>query len=175
MCTDKCIVACGSWICAPALWGGPVTRVSHPLMFWYCVLNNGCVVCPVTTGVKHQDSQNSFLAFLNAPTSALDQFDVSITEKIWLRAQQLKDSNPWLSILCSPLRCFLHAFIIYFSPVFIFVLSFVFLTSLPATQGFLFLILIFFNWVLGRCKFILVSWGVCACVCNSSCRSEHMN
>uniref|UniRef100_A0AAQ5ZPG0 Serine/threonine-protein kinase MRCK alpha n=1 Tax=Amphiprion ocellaris TaxID=80972 RepID=A0AAQ5ZPG0_AMPOC len=29
-------------------------------------------------GVKHQDSQNSFLAFLNAPTSALDQFDVSI-------------------------------------------------------------------------------------------------
>uniref|UniRef100_A0A8C5X8X0 Serine/threonine-protein kinase MRCK alpha n=1 Tax=Malurus cyaneus samueli TaxID=2593467 RepID=A0A8C5X8X0_9PASS len=29
-------------------------------------------------GVKHQDSQNSFLAFLNAPTSALDQFEVSI-------------------------------------------------------------------------------------------------
>ncbi|XP_070788524.1 serine/threonine-protein kinase MRCK alpha isoform X3 [Pituophis catenifer annectens] len=28
-------------------------------------------------GVKHQDSQNSFLAFLNAPTSALDQFEVS--------------------------------------------------------------------------------------------------
>ncbi|XP_005449926.1 serine/threonine-protein kinase MRCK alpha isoform X4 [Oreochromis niloticus] len=28
-------------------------------------------------GVKHQDSQNSFLAFLNAPTSALDQFDHS--------------------------------------------------------------------------------------------------
>uniref|UniRef100_A0A673VXW9 Serine/threonine-protein kinase MRCK alpha n=1 Tax=Salmo trutta TaxID=8032 RepID=A0A673VXW9_SALTR len=28
-------------------------------------------------GVKHQDSQNSFLAFLNAPTSALDQFDVT--------------------------------------------------------------------------------------------------
>uniref|UniRef100_A0A8B9RN97 Serine/threonine-protein kinase MRCK alpha n=1 Tax=Astyanax mexicanus TaxID=7994 RepID=A0A8B9RN97_ASTMX len=28
-------------------------------------------------GVKHQDSQNSFLAFLNAPTSALDQFDQS--------------------------------------------------------------------------------------------------
>nr|XP_015199811.1 PREDICTED: serine/threonine-protein kinase MRCK alpha [Lepisosteus oculatus] len=26
-------------------------------------------------GVKHQDSQNSFLAFLNAPTSAMDQFD----------------------------------------------------------------------------------------------------
>ncbi|XP_054254440.1 serine/threonine-protein kinase MRCK alpha isoform X4 [Indicator indicator] len=26
-------------------------------------------------GVKHQDSQNSFLAFLNAPTSALDQFE----------------------------------------------------------------------------------------------------
>ncbi|XP_016846183.2 serine/threonine-protein kinase MRCK alpha isoform X8 [Anolis carolinensis] len=28
-------------------------------------------------GVKHQDSQNSFLAFLNAPASALDQFEVS--------------------------------------------------------------------------------------------------
>nr|XP_009684599.1 PREDICTED: serine/threonine-protein kinase MRCK alpha isoform X4 [Struthio camelus australis] len=28
-------------------------------------------------GVKHQDSQNSFLAFLNAPTSALDQFERS--------------------------------------------------------------------------------------------------
>uniref|UniRef100_A0A3B3QJR3 Serine/threonine-protein kinase MRCK alpha n=1 Tax=Paramormyrops kingsleyae TaxID=1676925 RepID=A0A3B3QJR3_9TELE len=31
----------------------------------------------VGKGVKHQDSQNSFLAFLNAPTSALDHFDVS--------------------------------------------------------------------------------------------------
>lgn len=30
----------------------------------------------MAVGVKHQDSQNSFLAFLNAPTSALDQFDV---------------------------------------------------------------------------------------------------
>jgi len=29
-------------------------------------------------GVKHQDSQNSFLAFLNAPTSAVDQFDVGV-------------------------------------------------------------------------------------------------
>uniref|UniRef100_A0AAY4EZ33 Serine/threonine-protein kinase MRCK alpha n=1 Tax=Denticeps clupeoides TaxID=299321 RepID=A0AAY4EZ33_9TELE len=28
-------------------------------------------------GVKHQDSQNSFLAFLNAPSSTLDQYDVS--------------------------------------------------------------------------------------------------
>ncbi|XP_060101726.1 serine/threonine-protein kinase MRCK alpha isoform X7 [Heteronotia binoei] len=30
-------------------------------------------------GVKHQDSQNSFLAFLNAPTSALDQFEDSLS------------------------------------------------------------------------------------------------
>ncbi|KTF77314.1 hypothetical protein cypCar_00044965 [Cyprinus carpio] len=30
----------------------------------------------MSKGVKHQDSQNSFLAFLNAPTSALDQFDI---------------------------------------------------------------------------------------------------
>ncbi|XP_076873597.1 serine/threonine-protein kinase MRCK alpha isoform X2 [Brachyhypopomus gauderio] len=27
-------------------------------------------------GVRHQDSQNSFLAFLNTPTSALDQYDI---------------------------------------------------------------------------------------------------
>uniref|UniRef100_A0A8C9YMT9 Serine/threonine-protein kinase MRCK alpha n=1 Tax=Sander lucioperca TaxID=283035 RepID=A0A8C9YMT9_SANLU len=33
----------------------------------------------------HQDSQNSFLAFLNAPTSALDQFDVSIQDTKSLR------------------------------------------------------------------------------------------
>uniref|UniRef100_A0A8C4X3T1 Serine/threonine-protein kinase MRCK alpha n=1 Tax=Erpetoichthys calabaricus TaxID=27687 RepID=A0A8C4X3T1_ERPCA len=33
-------------------------------------------------GVKHQDSQNSFLAFLNAPTSALDQFDVSVKSTV---------------------------------------------------------------------------------------------
>ncbi|EOA99565.1 Serine/threonine-protein kinase MRCK alpha, partial [Anas platyrhynchos] len=31
--------------------------------------------CCCFLGVKHQDSQNSFLAFLNAPTSALDQFE----------------------------------------------------------------------------------------------------
>ncbi|XP_039537692.1 serine/threonine-protein kinase MRCK alpha-like isoform X5 [Pimephales promelas] len=30
----------------------------------------------LSKGVKHQDSQNSFLAFLNAPTSAVDQFDI---------------------------------------------------------------------------------------------------
>uniref|UniRef100_A0A8C3S6T0 Serine/threonine-protein kinase MRCK alpha n=1 Tax=Chelydra serpentina TaxID=8475 RepID=A0A8C3S6T0_CHESE len=36
-------------------------------------------------GVKHQDSQNSFLAFLNAPTSGLDQFEVSVQpfECLW--------------------------------------------------------------------------------------------
>lgn len=43
-------------------------------------VNRSCVICSVSAGVKHQDSQNSFLAFLNAPTSALDQFDVSIGE-----------------------------------------------------------------------------------------------
>uniref|UniRef100_A0A8B9QF56 Serine/threonine-protein kinase MRCK alpha n=1 Tax=Apteryx owenii TaxID=8824 RepID=A0A8B9QF56_APTOW len=34
-------------------------------------------------GVKHQDSQNSFLAFLNAPTSALDQFEVMFDCASW--------------------------------------------------------------------------------------------
>uniref|UniRef100_A0A7N6BV82 non-specific serine/threonine protein kinase n=1 Tax=Anabas testudineus TaxID=64144 RepID=A0A7N6BV82_ANATE len=38
---------------------------------------HSCIICAVSVGVKHQDSQNSFLAFLNAPTSALDQFDRS--------------------------------------------------------------------------------------------------
>uniref|UniRef100_A0A7N6B523 non-specific serine/threonine protein kinase n=1 Tax=Anabas testudineus TaxID=64144 RepID=A0A7N6B523_ANATE len=38
---------------------------------------HSCIICAVSVGVKHQDSQNSFLAFLNAPTSALDQFDDS--------------------------------------------------------------------------------------------------
>uniref|UniRef100_A0A7N6A907 non-specific serine/threonine protein kinase n=1 Tax=Anabas testudineus TaxID=64144 RepID=A0A7N6A907_ANATE len=37
---------------------------------------HSCIICAVSVGVKHQDSQNSFLAFLNAPTSALDQFDL---------------------------------------------------------------------------------------------------
>ncbi|XP_074118697.1 serine/threonine-protein kinase MRCK alpha isoform X11 [Sminthopsis crassicaudata] len=35
-------------------------------------------------GVKHQDSQNSFLAFLNAPTSALDQFEIDSVENFTL-------------------------------------------------------------------------------------------
>uniref|UniRef100_A0A4W3HJG3 non-specific serine/threonine protein kinase n=1 Tax=Callorhinchus milii TaxID=7868 RepID=A0A4W3HJG3_CALMI len=34
-------------------------------------------IAAVFLGVKHQDSQNSFLAFLNAPASPLDQFEVS--------------------------------------------------------------------------------------------------
>ncbi|XP_051502399.1 serine/threonine-protein kinase MRCK alpha isoform X2 [Myxocyprinus asiaticus] len=38
----------------------------------------------ISKGVKHQDSQNSFLAFLNAPTSALDQFDVDSVDNFSL-------------------------------------------------------------------------------------------
>ncbi|KAK1793328.1 hypothetical protein P4O66_011727 [Electrophorus voltai] len=33
----------------------------------------------LSKGVKHQDSQNSFLAFLSTPNSGLDQFDVTIS------------------------------------------------------------------------------------------------
>uniref|UniRef100_A0A8D0D2B4 Serine/threonine-protein kinase MRCK alpha n=1 Tax=Sander lucioperca TaxID=283035 RepID=A0A8D0D2B4_SANLU len=40
----------------------------------------------------HQDSQNSFLAFLNAPTSALDQFDVSIQDTKSLRRVDSMDN-----------------------------------------------------------------------------------
>uniref|UniRef100_A0A8C2IMB8 non-specific serine/threonine protein kinase n=1 Tax=Cyprinus carpio TaxID=7962 RepID=A0A8C2IMB8_CYPCA len=44
-------------------------------------------------GVKHQDSQNSFLAFLNAPTSALDQFDVSVRSQTSLDSADFTPSN----------------------------------------------------------------------------------
>uniref|UniRef100_A0A671QLP2 Serine/threonine-protein kinase MRCK alpha n=1 Tax=Sinocyclocheilus anshuiensis TaxID=1608454 RepID=A0A671QLP2_9TELE len=47
-------------------------------------------------GVKHQDSQNSFLAFLNAPTSALDQFDVSV---ICLNAVMFLLERLWLCLI----------------------------------------------------------------------------
>uniref|UniRef100_A0A6Q2ZM12 non-specific serine/threonine protein kinase n=1 Tax=Esox lucius TaxID=8010 RepID=A0A6Q2ZM12_ESOLU len=43
-------------------------------------------------GVKHQDSQNSFLAFLNAPTSALDQFDVSSQPSVFTDRLSLNDT-----------------------------------------------------------------------------------
>uniref|UniRef100_A0A6Q2Z054 non-specific serine/threonine protein kinase n=1 Tax=Esox lucius TaxID=8010 RepID=A0A6Q2Z054_ESOLU len=44
-------------------------------------------------GVKHQDSQNSFLAFLNAPTSALDQFDVSSQPSVFTDRLSLNDTR----------------------------------------------------------------------------------
>ncbi|XP_029351772.1 serine/threonine-protein kinase MRCK alpha isoform X4 [Echeneis naucrates] len=45
-------------------------------------------------GVKHQDSQNSFLAFLNAPTSALDQFDRSPSVGPTSKGRRLIDHPP---------------------------------------------------------------------------------
>uniref|UniRef100_A0A8C1JFE8 Serine/threonine-protein kinase MRCK alpha n=1 Tax=Cyprinus carpio TaxID=7962 RepID=A0A8C1JFE8_CYPCA len=53
-------------------------------------------------GVKHQDSQNSFLAFLNAPTSALDQFDDSFSSsssslvEFW---EDVSSSSIWLWLI----------------------------------------------------------------------------
>uniref|UniRef100_A0A671WQS9 Serine/threonine-protein kinase MRCK alpha n=1 Tax=Sparus aurata TaxID=8175 RepID=A0A671WQS9_SPAAU len=48
-------------------------------------------------GVKHQDSQNSFLAFLNAPTSALDQFDDSYSSSSSSLIEFWEDvSSSWL-------------------------------------------------------------------------------
>ncbi|XP_039604147.1 serine/threonine-protein kinase MRCK alpha-like isoform X2 [Polypterus senegalus] len=44
-------------------------------------------------GVKHQDSQNSFLAFLNAPTSALDQFDIDSIENFNLSNTPSRDEE----------------------------------------------------------------------------------
>ncbi|XP_063049342.1 serine/threonine-protein kinase MRCK alpha-like [Engraulis encrasicolus] len=43
------------------------------------------------TGVKHQDSQNSFLAFLNAPTSALDHFDIDSIDNFSLNTPSRED------------------------------------------------------------------------------------
>ncbi|XP_039384789.1 serine/threonine-protein kinase MRCK alpha isoform X4 [Mauremys reevesii] len=44
-------------------------------------------------GVKHQDSQNSFLAFLNAPTSTLDQFEVDSVENFTLSNTPSRDED----------------------------------------------------------------------------------
>ncbi|XP_067273907.1 serine/threonine-protein kinase MRCK alpha isoform X4 [Pseudorasbora parva] len=44
-------------------------------------------------GVKHQDSQNSFLAFLNAPTSALDQFDRSPSFGLGSKTRRLDSAD----------------------------------------------------------------------------------
>nr|XP_056709923.1 serine/threonine-protein kinase MRCK alpha isoform X5 [Euleptes europaea] len=45
-------------------------------------------------GVKHQDSQNSFLAFLNAPTSALDQFEDSLSSSSSSLIDFMDDRSP---------------------------------------------------------------------------------
>uniref|UniRef100_W5NGI0 non-specific serine/threonine protein kinase n=1 Tax=Lepisosteus oculatus TaxID=7918 RepID=W5NGI0_LEPOC len=45
-------------------------------------------------GVKHQDSQNSFLAFLNAPTSAMDQFDIDSIENFNVSNTPSRDDEP---------------------------------------------------------------------------------
>uniref|UniRef100_A0A3Q4I0Z9 Serine/threonine-protein kinase MRCK alpha n=1 Tax=Neolamprologus brichardi TaxID=32507 RepID=A0A3Q4I0Z9_NEOBR len=45
-------------------------------------------------GVKHQDSQNSFLAFLNAPTSALDQFDVDSVDNFTPSNTPSREDDP---------------------------------------------------------------------------------
>ncbi|XP_050804362.1 serine/threonine-protein kinase MRCK alpha isoform X2 [Gopherus flavomarginatus] len=44
-------------------------------------------------GVKHQDSQNSFLAFLNAPTSTLDQFEIDSVENFTLSNTPSRDED----------------------------------------------------------------------------------
>ncbi|XP_060610136.2 serine/threonine-protein kinase MRCK alpha isoform X6 [Anolis sagrei] len=45
-------------------------------------------------GVKHQDSQNSFLAFLNAPASALDQFEDSFSSSSSSLIDFMDDRSP---------------------------------------------------------------------------------
>uniref|UniRef100_A0A8C2JFF1 non-specific serine/threonine protein kinase n=1 Tax=Cyprinus carpio TaxID=7962 RepID=A0A8C2JFF1_CYPCA len=67
----------------------------------------------ISKGVKHQDSQNSFLAFLNAPTSALDQFDrvcVCVCVNPVLCVHILFALFLFLSLLLSV--CFSHQFVV---------------------------------------------------------------
>uniref|UniRef100_A0A8C2HXY4 Serine/threonine-protein kinase MRCK alpha n=1 Tax=Cyprinus carpio TaxID=7962 RepID=A0A8C2HXY4_CYPCA len=52
-------------------------------------------------GVKHQDSQNSFLAFLNAPTSALDQFDRSPAFGPGSKTRRNQNKSLIFPLLCS--------------------------------------------------------------------------
>eukprot|EP00062_Callorhinchus_milii_P021130 gi/632977527/ref/XP_007905396.1/ PREDICTED: serine/threonine-protein kinase MRCK alpha isoform X2 [Callorhinchus milii] len=61
---------------AVSCWG-PVPRM--PGAFRY-LSPSGHSSCVCLDGVKHQDSQNSFLAFLNAPASPLDQFEIDSIE-----------------------------------------------------------------------------------------------
>ncbi|XP_066451224.1 serine/threonine-protein kinase MRCK alpha isoform X2 [Eleutherodactylus coqui] len=44
-------------------------------------------------GVKHQESQNSFLAFLNAPTSVLDQFEMDSVDNFTLSNTPSRDED----------------------------------------------------------------------------------
>jgi len=41
-------------------------------------------------GIEHQDSQHSFLAFLNTPTDALDQFETDPVENTYVRNPNVK-------------------------------------------------------------------------------------
>ncbi|KAL4630442.1 serine/threonine-protein kinase MRCK alpha isoform X3 [Arapaima gigas] len=52
-------------------------------------------------GVKHQDSQNSFLAFLNAPTSALDPFDRSPSCVAPCKGKRVR-SHSIVAFMCYP-------------------------------------------------------------------------
>lgn len=61
-----------AWVYAQTL--NSARQRSSTKRSFFCSLKTCCCFL----GVKHQDSQNSFLAFLNAPTSALDQFEVSV-------------------------------------------------------------------------------------------------
>lgn len=134
----------------------------------------------MSVGVKHQDSQNSFLAFLNAPTSALDQFDVSIQD--WKSSlglelkicNQLGNHKSAVHKIISVLL--LHAFMFIFrshefSKIFIFVFIFLVVSLLhslayqdsyssSSSSLIEFWEDVSFSWLGG---------GPCVCVCDSSC------
>uniref|UniRef100_A0A674EWK9 Serine/threonine-protein kinase MRCK alpha n=1 Tax=Salmo trutta TaxID=8032 RepID=A0A674EWK9_SALTR len=62
-------------------------------------------------GVKHQDSQNSFLAFLNAPTTALDQFDLIDHPARPVQTPTMRSGGPLFSFVC-PLQPKAHQFVV---------------------------------------------------------------
>lgn len=75
------------------------------------------------SGVKHQDSQNSFLAFLNAPSSVLDHFEVRLMlvtnlYSLFSRLTQYRTTNHLLLLSCTCLT-FNVIFSLFFITVFL--------------------------------------------------------
>ncbi|KAF4018347.1 hypothetical protein G4228_009992 [Cervus hanglu yarkandensis] len=69
-------------------------------------------------GIEHQDSQHSFLAFLNTPTDALDQFETDPVENTYVRNPNVKfyiqsrSTSPSTSSEAEPVKRKTHQFFV---------------------------------------------------------------